>query len=69
MSPQIYQRFLAVKEEIKRLQDKLGIESKTIEQRYEELQERQQIEKERAERIKRLEEITGNRRPPPKWKV
>jgi CRP-like cAMP-binding protein len=61
-----YQRVLA---QTRRLQQELGITPRTLEERYQDYLKRLEEEQRIKEELNRLQAITGQRRPPVKWKV
>ena len=67
--PDIQAQYDRVLAQTRRLQAELGIEPKTIEQRAADYIKKQQEEKRRQEELAKLTQLTGQRRPPPKWKV
>lgn len=68
-TPDIQAQYDRVLSETRRLQKEFGIEPKTIEQRYQEYLTRKAEEEQKQAELAKLQAITGQRRPPPKWKV
>lgn len=67
--PDIQKRYNEIVAQTRRLQAELGITPMTLEQRAEDYRRRQQEELARQEELKKLEEIIGKKRLPPKWKL
>ncbi len=67
--PDIQAQYDRVLAQTRKLQKEFGIEPRTIEQRCQDYLKRQEEEKRRQEELAKLSQITGQRRPPPKWKV
>lgn len=67
--PELQKRYEEILATTRRLQQELGIEPRTIEQRYQDYLKRQAEEQRRAAELEKLKATTGNRRPPPRWKV
>ena len=68
-TPEIQEQYDRVVAQIKRLQQELGVEPMTLEQRHQAYLKRQAEEQRKQEELKKLTQLTGQRRPPPKWKV
>lgn len=68
-SPEIQAQYNRVVADIQRLQQEFGIEPQTIEQRYQDYLKRKAEEQRRAEELAKIKAVTGQRRPPPRWKV
>jgi hypothetical protein len=67
--PDIQAQYDRVLADVRRLQAEMGIKPMTLEERAAAYEYRQQEEKRRQEELEKLQKITGQRRPPPKWKV
>lgn len=67
--PELQAQYDRVVAQTRRLQRDLGVEPKTMEQRYQDYLERQAEEQRRQEEQKKLEELIGKHRPAPRWKV
>lgn len=65
LPPDLQQRYEEILAEIRRLQDELGVEPQTLEQRHQAHLQKQAEETRKQEELKKL----GQRRSPPKWKV
>jgi hypothetical protein len=65
--PELQKRYEEILARTRSLQKEFGIESRTIEQRYQDYLKRQEEENRRQEELSKLIHSTGNRRPPPKW--
>jgi Skp family chaperone for outer membrane proteins len=69
LPPELQKKYNEVASDIKKLQDELGIKPKTIEERAQYYQQKREEERRQAEELSKLQKITGQRRPPPRWKV
>ena len=67
--PELQAQYDRVVAQTRRLQLELGVEPKTMEQRYQDYLQRQAGEQRRQEELKKLEQVIGKHRPPPRWKV
>lgn len=67
--PELQAQYDRVVAQTRRLQRDLGVEPKTMEQRYQDYLQRQAEEQRRQEELKKLEELIGKHRPAPRWKV
>ena len=67
--PELQAQYDRVVAQTRRLQLELGVEPKTMEQRYQDYLQRQAEEQRRQEELKKLEQVIGKHRPPPRWKV
>ena len=67
--PELQAQYDRVVAQTRRLQRDLGVEPKTMEQRYQDYLQRQAEEQRRQEELKKLEQVIGKHRPPPRWKV
>ena len=67
--PDIQEKYDRVLKQIRYLQKELGVEPRTLEQRYQDYLARLEQEQKRKQEFERLQLNIGSRRPPPKWKV
>ena len=67
--PDIQAQYDRVLAQTRRLQAELGIEPRTIEQRYDDYRKRKAEEQRRKEELNRMQAIMGQKRPLVKWKV
>ncbi len=67
--PDLQKKYEEVLAQTRRLQAELGIKPRTIEERYQDYLKRKAEEQQRQEELKKLVQLTGQRRPPPRWKV
>lgn len=67
--PDLQKKYDEVSAKIRQLQQELGIQPRTLEQRYQDYLKRKEEEKKKAEELEKIKALTANRRPPPKWKV
>ena len=67
--PDLQKRYDEIVAHTRKLQAELGIRSRTIEERCRDYLEHQAQEAKRQEELRKLAQITGQRRPPPHWKV
>ena len=69
LPPNLQAQYDHVLELNRKLQQELGIESRTLEQRYHDYVKRKALEERRQQELAKLQAITGQKRPTPKWKV
>lgn len=67
--PELQAQYDRVVAQTRRLQAEMGIKSMTLEERYQAYLERQAEEQRKQEELKKLQQLVGKHRPPPKWKV
>lgn len=67
--PDLQKRYDEILATTRRLQKELGIEPRTLEQRYQDYLKRQEDEQRRAEELAKIKALTSTRRPLPRWKV
>lgn len=67
--PDLQERYERIVAETRRLQKELGIEPRTMEQRFRDYLARLAEEQRRLEEQKKFEQLIGKHRPLPKWKV
>ena len=67
--PDLQEQYNRVLAQTRRLQKELGIEPRTIEQRYQDYLRKQADEKRKQEQLTHIQAQLVIRRLPPKWKV
>lgn len=67
--PELQERYDRLLVQIRSLQEQLGIEPRTIEQRYQDYLKKKEEEQRQAEELKKFEQLIAKRRPPPRWKA
>ncbi len=67
--PDLQKRYDEILATTRRLQAELGIKPRTIEERYQDYLRKKEEEQRQAVELSKLRQITGTRRPPPRWKV
>ena len=69
LPPELQKKYNEVVALTRKLQIELGIEPKTIEQRYQDYLVRQEEKEKQRQELEKLKTLVQNRRPPPRWKV
>lgn len=69
LPPDLQQKYNEVTDNIRKLQSELGITPQTIEERAQYYRQKREEERRKAEELSKLQKITGQRRPPPRWKA
>jgi len=69
LTPELQKRFEEIQAQTRMLQEQLGITPMTLDERAVAYTKRKEDERKRQEELAKLTQITGQRRPPPKWKV
>lgn len=67
--PEIQAQYDRVVAQTRKLQKELGVEPRTLEQRYQDYLIRKEEEKQKQLELEKLQALKLTRRPPPKWKV
>lgn len=69
LPPDLQQKYNEIVAHQRRLQAEFGIKPRTLEERHQDYLKRKAEEAQQQEEITRLKQLTGQKRPPPKWKV
>ena len=69
LTPELQEKYDRVVAHTRRLQAELGITPMTLDERIAAYEQRKIEEARKQEELKKLQQITGSRRPPPKWKL
>lgn len=69
LTPELQKKYDKVVAQTRRLQAEFGIIPRTLEERARDYELKKAEEARRAEELKKLEQVIGKHRPPPKWKL